>query len=322
MRNKIKTRKNIRRKQKRRMSLCIALIIIVTTGVLLIKAPDLLYGTTLRSFSTAEKAENSNIDFSTLYSTNAVLLNVDTGSVLAEKGSNEKIYPASLTKIMTALLTVEHISDLDQHYQLPADIFQTLYVQNASMAGFLPDEQVSFRDLLYGALLPSGAECCVAFADYIAGSESAFIDLMNRKAAELGMNNTHFCNSTGLHDPDHYSTVQDLAVLLKYALNNQDFLDVFTSSSYCTSSTVQHPDGFTMQSTLFNNLESSAVNGGEILGGKTGYTQEAQLCLASLASVNHSRYILVTAHAAGSTKTEPFHIHDAINVYNQIGIAN
>ena len=304
------------------MSLSIALIIIVITGVLIIKAPALMYGTTLPSFSASEKAEKSNVDFSDLYSSNAVLLNAETGSVLAEKGSNEKIYPASLTKIMTALLAVERTSDLDHRYQLPADIFQSLYLQNASMAGFLPDEQVSLRDLLHGILLPSGAECCVAFADYIAGSEPAFVDLMNQKAAELGMNDTHFCNSTGLHDPDHYSTVQDLALLLKYALNNQDFLDAFTCSSYCTSSTVQHPDGFTMKSTLFNNLPSAAVNGGEILGGKTGYTLEAQLCLASLASVNDTRYILVTAHAAGSQKTEPFHVRDAINVYNQIDTAN
>ena len=178
------------------------------------------------------------------------------------------------------------------------------------------------KDLLYGVLLPSGAECCLAFADRISGSEEEFVSLMNDKAQELGMKNTHFTNSTGLHDPEHYSTVEDISILLQYALKNEYFRDAFTSSRYSTLPSEQHPEGFTFHSTIFKYMDSTEVTGGEILGGKTGYTEEAGLCLASLAQVNGKEYILVTAKANGTHQTEQFHILDAINVYNQIGEAD
>ena len=143
----------------------------------------------------------------------------------------------------------------------------------------------------------------------------------NDKAQELGMKNTHFTNSTGLHDPEHYSTVEDISILLQYALKNEYFRDVFTSSRYSTLPSEQHPEGFTFHSTMFKYMDSTEVTGGEILGGKTGYTEEAGLCLASLAQVNGKEYILVTAKANGTHQTEQFHILDAINVYSQIGEA-
>lgn len=187
------------------------------------------------------------------------------------------------------------------------------------MAGFLPGEEASFRELLYGVLLPSGAECCMEFAYRIAGSEEAFAAMMNEKAQELELYDTHFCNATGLHDPQHYSTVEDIAQLLQYALQNQTFREAFTSSRYSTFPTVQHPEGFTFYSTMFTAMESPEVTGGVILGGKTGYTEEAGLCLASLAEIEGKEYILVTANAAGSHQTEPYHTIDAANVYSQVG---
>lgn len=227
-----------------------------------------------------------------------------------------------LTKIMTAVLAIENTDDLSQTVTLPYDIFEPLYEENASMAGFQPGEEATLKDLLYGILLPSGAECCMAFADRIAGSEEAFVDMMNEKATEIGMSNTHFCNATGLHNPDHYSTVKDISILLKYALQYEDFRQAFSSSRYSTRPTNQHPDGFTFRSTMFKYMDSTEVVGGEIIGGKTGYTEEAGLCLASLAEVDGKEYILVTAKANGTHQTEQFHILDAINVYSQIGELN
>lgn len=264
---------------------------------------------------------NIQVDLDHLNSPNAILVDLSQNKVLVEHNSSERIYPASLTKIMTAILAIENIPDLNQTLIISSDLFQDLYSQNASLAGFLPDEKVKYKDAIYGILLPSGAECCLAIADSIAGSESAFVEMMNQKAADLGMKNTHFCNTTGLHDDNHYSTVKDFAVLLKYALKNDTFRKVFTSSRYSTTPSNCHPDGFTFHSTMFRYLESTEVTGGEILGGKTGYTGEAGLCLASLASVNGNEYILVTAHANGTHLTEQFHIIDAVNVYSQIGIA-
>lgn len=314
-------RRKKQRQQKRKLYLILCLIIffIAGTAVLFLYTPELLHQSTNSFVLNADSHDSTALDSTALNSSYAILITANTGDVLAEHNSTEQLYPASLTKIMTALLAVENTTDLDQPYQLPADIFPDLYQQNASMAGFEPGEEVPLRDLLYGILLPSGAECCLAFADYIAGSESAYVDMINQKASELGMNNTHFCNTTGLHDDNHYSTAKDLAALVKYALNNSQFREVFTSSSYTTSPSTAHPEGFTFYSKLFSSLDSPIVSNGEILGGKTGYTQEAQLCLASLAAVNGTEYILVTAHAEGSQHTEPFHVQDAVNVFNQIG---
>lgn len=259
------------------------------------------------------------INLERLYSHYAVLMVPDSGEILAERNADEKIYPASMTKIMTAILAIENCDDLNEIVTLPEGIFQALYNEGASMAGFVSGEEATLQDLLYGVLLPSGAECCVTFADRIAGSEVQFAELMNEKAEELGMDGTHFCNSTGLHEPEHYSTVKDIGILLKYALQNQVFREAFCSSRYSMQPTECHPDGFTFYSTLFSNMESVDVIGGTILGGKTGYTEESGLCLASLASVNGREYILVTAKADGTHETEPFHILDAVDVYSQIG---
>lgn len=257
-------------------------------------------------------------DLSDLYSSHAVLAEADTGRILAERGGSDKIYPASLTKIMTALLVVERTDSLDETVTLPEDIFPLLYAQDASVAGFLPGETVTLRDLLYGILLPSGAECCETCAIRIAGSEEGFVELMNEKAEELGLQHTHFCNSTGLHDKDHYSTAEDLAALLTYALKDGDFRAVFTSRRYSTQPSNRHPDGITFYSTMFKDLETDEVTNGRILGGKTGYTQEAGLCLASLAQIGDREYVLVTAKAKGDHDSSPFHILDAVKVYDQL----
>lgn len=261
----------------------------------------------------------SSVDLNHLTSQDAILSDLTSGTLLGEKNSQRRVYPASLTKIMTAVLALEDTPDLNEEMTLSTDIFSDLYAQGASMAGFEPGEKVVYRDLLYGVLLPSGAECCLAFADSIAGSEAAFADLMNEKAQELGMKNTHFTNSTGLHDENHYTTVEDISILLKYALQNDEFREVFTSSRHSTKPTNVHPDGITFQSTLFKNLDQPEVSNGKILGGKTGYTSEAGLCLASLAIVNDKEYILVTAGAEGSHQTSQFNILDAVSVYSQIG---
>lgn len=263
--------------------------------------------------------EENKIDLDVLNSPYAILIDADTGSVIAQRSSNESIYPASLTKIMTALIAIEHTGNLNQSITVPYDFFQELYEEEASMAGFQPGERVKAKDLLYGILLPSGAECCRTFAENISGSESAFVRLMNEKVNQLGLTDTYFTNCTGLHDRNHVSTVKDIAVLLQYALKNQTFYQAFTSSYYSVPPTNQHPEGFTFYSTVLQNQAVDTLTNGKLLGGKTGYTEQAGQCLASLASINGKQYILVTAGANGSPQTEPLHILDAVNIYHQLG---
>lgn len=248
----------------------------------------------------------------------AILIRLDDHYVIMQKNATEKIFPASLTKIMTAIVAIEHLPNLQDKVILHQSMFAKLYQEDASMAGFQPNEVVRANDLLYGVLLPSGAECSIGLADYIAGSEYNFVKLMNQKAHELGMSHTHFANSTGLQDDDHYSTVKDLAILLCYALKNDTFKEIFTSTSHTTQPTNLHPNGVAFYSTMFKALKNPNITGGKILGGKTGYTDQAGLCLASLAKEGGKEYVLVTAGAKGNHSTEQYDITDAVEVYNQL----
>jgi D-alanyl-D-alanine carboxypeptidase (penicillin-binding protein 5/6) len=254
-----------------------------------------------------------------LNSHNAILIRLTDDSVLMQKNSEEKIYPASLTKMMTAIVAVENLPDLKEEIKLANSTFQGLNKADASMAGFQPGEQIKAIDLLYGVMLPSGAECSIGLADQIAGSEQNFVKMMNQKAADLGMDNTHFENTTGLQNENHYTTVKDLAVLLSYALQNDTFREIFTASRHSTQPTNKHPDGITFYSTMFQKLNNQNIIDGEIMGGKTGYTDEAGLCLASLAKVGRQEYILISVGAKGDHHTEQYNITDALAVYNSIG---
>ena len=157
------------------------------------------------------QAENK-INLDVLNSPYAILIDADTGAIIAQRNDDERIYPASLTKIMTALIAIEHTDNLNQSITVPYDFFQELYEEEASMAGFEPGERVKAKDLLYGVLLPSGAECCRTFAENISGSESEFVKLMNEKANRIGLKNTHFTNCTGLHNRNQTTSVKDIAV--------------------------------------------------------------------------------------------------------------
>lgn len=253
-----------------------------------------------------------------LHSQNAILINLNAQKILMEKHSEEIIFPASLTKIMTTLVAIENISDLQKRIFLPESMFSDLYAANASMAGFLPNEKVAAIDLLYGTMLPSGAEASIGLANEVAGSETAFVQLMNEKAKQLGMKNTHFTNATGLHHRDHYSTVKDISVLVEYALKNKTFRTIFTAERHSTSPSNLHPEGITFKSSMFRNIDSADLMNKEIIGGKTGYTEQAGLCLASIAEINGEEYLLITAGADGNHRTEQYNITDAMAVYKQL----
>lgn len=313
--------KKLRKSKWKKLCAAAIAVMIIATGMRIsssVSEISFFTGSGKSMFSGSDEIPEGNINLNTLYSPYAVLVDLESGNVLAEQNSAERMYPASLTKIMTALIAIEETEDMEQTTTLPSDIFPSLYEENASLAGFQPGETVTWKDLLYGVMLPSGAECCLTFARQIAGSEGAFVDLMNKKAEELGMNDTHFANATGLQDKKHYSTVRDIAVLLRYALENDTFRQVFTARRYSVPPTAYHSEGFTFYNTMFQAMDNAGISDDDILGGKTGYTEKAGLCLASLAAINDREYILVTAKADGNHYTEPYHVIDAENVYGQI----
>ena len=250
----------------------------------------------------------------------AIIVRRSTGEKIFDLRSQERMYPASMTKLMTALVAYEQIPDLQTKITLDSAMFDPLYEEGASMAGFSADEEVTAEDLLYGVLLPSGAECCIGLAEYISGSEEAFVELMNQKAAELGMNQTHFCNPTGLHDENHYTTVSDLAILLETVLEEEPLRQIITTQNHTCAPTNLHPEGVSFMSSLFEYMPQDIAASGLILGGKTGYTSEAGQCLASLGKVDGEEFLCVTGLAPGSHETDPYHIIDAYRCYSSISV--
>lgn len=200
--------------------------------------------------STTEPSPELKFSGFELYSNNVLLTDIE-GNALYEKNSDERFYPASLTKIMTVIVALENLDDLDYSVQIPGYIYEYIAAEDASTAGFEAYDTVTVEDLLYGAILSSGAECCLTLADMISGTEYDFAALMNDKAEELGMDNTNFTNCTGLHNYDHYSTAEDISVLLRYALQNSEFRRIFTRDSYYTE-TQYNPYGIVLNLSLIH----------------------------------------------------------------------
>ena len=263
----------------------------------------------------AQASENTRTLDLELYSSSAVLVDVQSGTVLAEKGMDEKIYPASMTKVMTLLVAAENLPDLDATFTMTQAIIDPLYLAGASMAGYVNGETVTMRDLLYGAVVPSGAEATEALAQAVAGSEEAFVAMMNEKAAALGLTNTHFMNTSGLHDENHYSTVREIALILQAALENETCTEILSAENYRASETEQHPDGLAMTNKfLYRVHHEYALNGAEITAAKTGYTAEAMNCCASAGKTPDGRSVIcVTANAW----TGEFCIEDHIALYTK-----
>ena len=227
----------------------------------------------------------------------------DTGQVLFDKNGLYKIYPASMTKLMTALLAVENLGDLNQNVTITGQMLEGLYEANASVVGWSAGTTVSVRSLLYGTLLPSGADAVHAIAYTMCGGIDAFVERMNAKAAELGMSSTHFTNPTGLHDPDHYTTCADFARLMSACHRNPVLHDVMTTPVYTDEA------GYTMRSTAYTAMDTYSVEIPGYDGGKTGYTNPAGHCLASYLTINGMNLIVITAHAM-TPYTDIAHVRD------------
>jgi D-alanyl-D-alanine carboxypeptidase (penicillin-binding protein 5/6) len=251
----------------------------------------------------------------------AILIDVESNTVIAEKGGDEKIFPASMTKVMTALAAVGKCDDLNDTFTMTAEIVAPLFQANATVAGFSPGEVITVKDLLYGAILPSGADGTGGLAEYTSGSEAAFAAVMNEKCTELGLKGTHFSNASGLHAEDHYSTCHDIAIIFEAAMDDPDIAPALGSAEYVTTKTTEHPDGLELHHTLlYERLEGSEEFDEkiEVIGGKTGYTDEAGNCLVTMAKVASTgkRYVFVCA--GGNGKWAP--VFDTIHVYrNYLG---
>lgn len=241
-------------------------------------------------------------------SSNAILYNLNNNEIIYEKNSSEKIKIASLTKIMTAIVAIENIDDINKKVTITYDMLKGLAEDNALVLGLKVGDIVTYEDLLYATLLPSAADAANALAITISGSISEFVAKMNEKANELGLVNTLFTNTTGIDFKDNHSTVNDVAILLKYALDNNTFKKIYQTKTYTTT------NGISMVHSLEKSIKKYNLDIDYIKGAKTGYTDLAGLCLSSITDYNNINYLLVTCGADPSLSL-PYNIIDSDKIY-------
>lgn len=224
----------------------------------------------------------------------AILINQATGEVVAQKNGDAVMYPASMTKVMTILVAAEHVTNLADTVVITQDIIDYCKANDCSTVGFTAGETVTVMDLMWGTILPSGADAAIALGRYVAGSDDAFVAMMNEKAASLGLQNTHFTNCIGLYDANHYTTCNDMAAIMNAATQNQLALTVLATQNYTTTPTAYHPYGVSLTNLFlqrFNSLSTSGV----IFAAKTGYISESKYCAVSYyIAESGTPYICVT----------------------------
>lgn len=231
------------------------------------------------------------------------LYNMNEDTLLYSKNDTKKTSIASLTKMMTTLVAIEEIDNLDKIVTIKERDFEGTV--GYSKAGFKVGDKVTYLDLLYGIILPSGADAVNAVVNNTLGYDK-FIKKMNETAKRLGMNDTSYANPVGKDDENNYSTSSDLAKLLKYALKNETFKTIFTTKNYKTS------NGLNLESTV--NRYENILNTDEIKGAKSGFTKDAGRCLASITTLNNVDYLLVVIN---SSTTNPYNaVKDTITIYD------
>lgn len=248
-------------------------------------------------------------------STYGIFIDLEDDNILSEAHSTERMFPASMTKIMTCLVAAEHVTNLDDTFVMTPEINYYAYKNDCSTVGFSDEEVVTVRDLFYGTILPSGGDAAVALATYVAGSQEAFVDMMNEKLEEIGLSETtHFTNCVGLFDDNHYSTCYDMAMILEAAMDNELCREVMHEHTYVTSPTAQHPQGIEISNWFLRRIEDH-IEGGEVYAAKTGYVNESGNCAASygIDSTGHE-YLCVTGNSTSNWKC----IKDHVAIYNLI----
>ena len=248
-----------------------------------------------------------------VYSTYGLLVDLESGKVVASKDGNVRINPASMTKILTLLVAVEHLDNIDNTFTMTREIGDFVFKNDCSAVGFEVGEVLTIKDLLYGTILPSGADAAMCLAEYIAGSQEAFVDMMNEKLEELGLSDTaHFTNCVGVYDEDHYCTLMDMAMILKAAEENDLCHQVLNARTYLTTPTTEHPDGLQISNWFLRRIEDKDTHG-EVVGAKTGFVNQSGCCGASYQISNEGKhYICVTADAWSSWRC----IYDQVDIYD------
>lgn len=231
-----------------------------------------------------------------IYAPSCILMESSTGKILYSKNANEKMYPASTTKVMTAILVLEKCKLTDVVTVSHNAIFSV--PTGYSNANLQEGEELTVKDLLYVLLIPSANDAAFALAEHISGTVEEFSNLMNEKAIELGCKNTHFVNPNGIHDENHYSTAYDLALMGQYAMKNEVFRKIVSTTIY----TLPKTNKYDKEDRIFANTNdliktsSPSTYYQYATGAKTGYTDAAKNCIIATATKDNTDLIVVILH--------------------------
>lgn len=252
------------------------------------------------------------VDEEKIHSSNVGVYNLEDMSLIYGKNIDERISIASITKVMTAIVAVENVEDVYNSVKIDYNQISKWLYEDLSIAGIYDGQELTYYDLIATMLIPSGADSAIFIASSIFKNYNEFINKMNEKASELGMNSTHFSNPVGYDDENNYSTIEDVAIMMKYALENNTLKDILTMKKYTTSDN---------KLTVYSTLDSLAIKYGvqidKIIGGKTGTTQNAGRCLASF-SDDEGVPLLVIVVGSPLYSNMPYNLIDTEYLYNII----
>lgn len=295
----------------------ICILMVLTVLIISIIGPfsKVAYGSTVQETGTSEGEESGDteeVEISesnetdsmwpigpAIESASGVVMDFETGTIVYEKAGKEAHYPASITKVMTALVALEN-SRLDEKVTFSYKAIHTIEKGSSSIARDV-DEVMTMEECIYGLLLESANECGNAIAEHVGGSVEGFVDMMNKKAKELGCVNTHFANPHGLHDPDHYTCAYDMALISRAAYKNPSFALITGTKSYTIPPTNKHEDPTYLNNhhAMLNYYRTNQYLYDYCVGGKTGYTSDALGTLVTYAKKDGITLICVTMCGAG-----------------------
>lgn len=231
-----------------------------------------------------------------------VVFDLDQGVILGEKNSSTTMNPASMTKVMTLLVAAENLPDLEKKITITQDIVDFVHARGASNCGFVAGEEVRAKDLLYGVILPSGADAVLALAKEIAGSETAFVALMNKKAQDLGLSSAcKFQNATGLYHSTHHMNVKDMGEIMAAAMRNSLAREVLSTDSYTIPATNKHGSGIKLSNLFVQRIKGQDTGGASVTMAKTGFVRQSMFCSVSSGKGKNGKNLLVVTGYSSST---------------------
>lgn len=245
------------------------------------------------------------IDFE-LNSDKAIVVNTKDNIILYQKNADKRASIASLTKIVTALTVIENVDDLDKEVTVTYNML--LWLDGYAKAGFRSGDKVTIRELLYALMLPSGADAAQILSISVSGNIYKFVDLMNEEVKKIGVTNTHFSNPVGMDEDSNYSTAYDLYKILDYALKNKEFKEIYESQNYYIDALNK-----SVERTIVTTSKQYDIDVSMIKGAKTGYTEDAGMCLSSTATLDDIDYMVIVLNAKPKSLD---HITDTNKLYS------